>query len=55
MFSHRFQRLVVLSTHAKLRMVERDISESMLLEVIDSGDTRYKDASHLWAFKAFSE
>jgi hypothetical protein len=55
MFSHRFQRLVILSTHAKLRMVERDISESMLLEVIDSGDTRYKDASHLWAFKEFPE
>ncbi|MFZ5503393.1 MAG: DUF4258 domain-containing protein [Pseudomonadota bacterium] len=27
----------------------------MLLEVIDSGDTRYKDATHLWAFKAFPE
>jgi len=55
MFSNRFQRLVVISSHAKIRMDERDISEAMLLEVIDSGDTRYKDATHLWAFKEFPE
>lgn len=53
MFSTRFQRLVVISGHAKIRMAERDISEAMLLEVIDSGETRYKDSSHLWAFKEF--
>ena len=55
MFSHRFQLPVVISSHAKMRMVERDISESMLLEVIDSGDTRYRDKTHLWAFKEFPE
>lgn len=55
MFSNRFQRLVVISSHAKIRMAERDISEAMLLEVIDSGDTRYRDATHLWAFKEFQE
>ena len=55
MFSVRFQLPVVLSKHAKIRMVERDISAAMLLEVIDSGDTRYKDATHLWAFKEFPE
>ena len=55
MFSVRFQLPVVLSNHAKIRMVERDISAAMLLEVIDSGDTRYKDATHLWAFKEFPE
>lgn len=55
MFSVRFQLPVVLSNHAKIRMVERDISAAMLLEVIDSGDARYKDATHLWAFKEFPE
>lgn len=55
MFSNRFQRPIVISSHARMRMVERDISEAMLLEVIDSGDTRYKDATHLWAFKEFPE
>ena len=55
MFSNRFQRPIVISSHARIRMVERDISEAMLLEVIDSGDTRYKDATHLWAYKEFPE
>lgn len=55
MFSSRFQRPIVISTHAKIRMIERTISEAMPLEVIDSGDTRYKDTTHLWAFKEFPE
>ena len=55
MFSTRFNRPVVVSSHAKIRMTERDISEAMLLEVIDSGEVRYKDATHLWAFKEFPE
>ena len=55
MFSNRFQLPIVISSHARMRMVERDVSEAMLLEVIDSGDTRYKDATHLWAFKEFPE
>ena len=55
MFSNRFQRPIVISSHAKIRMTEREISEAMLLEVIDSGDTRYKDTTHLWAFKEFPE
>lgn len=55
MYSNRFQRPIVISGHAKIRMTEREISEAMLLEVIDSGDTRYKDTTHLWAFKEFPE
>ena len=55
MFSNRFQRPIVISSHARMRMAERDISEAMLLDVIDSGNTRYKDATHLWAYKEFPE
>lgn len=55
MFSIRFQLTVVISSHAKIRMVERDVSEAMLLEVIDFGEARYKDATHLLAFKEFPE
>lgn len=33
--------------------VEREVSDTMLLEVIDSGETRHKDTTHLWAFKEF--
>ncbi len=36
-------------------MNERDIPDVILLEVIDSGETRYRDDTHLWAFKDFPE
>ena len=54
MYSVRFQRPVIVTRHATQRMTEREISEAMLLEVIDEGETRYADETHLWAFKAFS-
>lgn len=55
MFSVRFQRAVVVTRHARMRMTERDISDAMLLEVIDRGETRYRDSTHLWAFMEFPE
>jgi hypothetical protein len=51
MFSQRFKRAIVLTQHATQRMIERHISHEQLLEVIDTGETKYKDAAHLWAFK----
>jgi hypothetical protein len=51
--SIRFQRPIVVTHHARQRMAERGVSEAMLLEVIDEGETRYADETHLWAFKAF--
>ncbi|MEQ1881075.1 MAG: hypothetical protein ABL878_08900 [Burkholderiales bacterium] len=47
MYSLRFNRPVVISTHARIRMVERGVGEDLLLEIIDSGEARYKDATHL--------
>ena len=32
-------------------MAERQISEAELVTVIDTGETRFKDETHLWAFK----
>jgi hypothetical protein len=55
MYSARFQRPIVITHHVRLRMVEREISDAMLLEVVDSGETRYRDENHLWAFKDFPE
>ena len=55
MYSTRFQRTIAITAHAQMRMVERGISETLLLDVIDSGETRYRDATHLWIFKDFSE
>jgi hypothetical protein len=55
MFSTRFQRPIPVTRHARERMAEREISDAMLTEVIDSGETRYRDTTHLWAFKEFPE
>lgn len=52
MFSIRFQRPVVLTRHARLRMVERLVSEALLLSVIDEGQTRYSDDDRLWAWSS---
>ena len=53
MNSIRFQRPVIVTYHATQRMAERCVSEEILLEVIETGDTRYADETHLWVFKAF--
>jgi len=55
MHSKRFARPVVITQHARARMAERNISEAILLDVIDTGDTRYRDETHLWAYKLFPE
>ena len=55
MHSRRFDRPIILTRHARLRMDERNISEAELLAVIDTGEACYKDASHLWAFKHIAE
>ena len=55
MYSTRFQRAIVITRHAQMRMDESGINETLLLNVIDSGETRYRDATHLWVYKEFSE
>lgn len=51
MHSTRFNRPVVFTRHTLQRMALRDISVAELLEVVDTGGTRYKDETHLWAYK----
>jgi len=53
MESQRFQRPVVITRHAAARMAERGIGEAELLEIIDTGDLRFRDETHLWAFRYF--
>ena len=47
MFSTRFNKTIVISRHAQMRMIQRSIGADELLDVIDNGDTRFKDAAHL--------
>lgn len=51
MFSTRFNRHIILTQHAQLRMSQRQITAADILDVVDTGDTRYKDSAHLWAYK----
>ena len=51
MHSTRFNRPVILTRHARQRMELRSITLVELLLVIDTGETRYKDETHLWASK----
>lgn len=55
MNSRRFNRPVIITAHAQQRMLERDISLEMLLDIVDNGDTRYKDDTHLWAYKSYPD
>ena len=34
-------------------MAQRAIDETLLLDLIDSGETRYKDAARLWIYKSY--
>jgi len=43
----------LVTRHARDRMAERNIYEVMLMDVIDFGETRYRDSTHLWAYKDF--
>jgi len=52
MFSTRFQLSVHITRHARLRMVERGMDDALVLDIIETGIVKYKDASHLWLFKS---
>ena len=49
MFSTRFDRQMIVTRHARQRMAERNVSDELLLRIIDTGGVRYRDASHLWS------
>jgi CO dehydrogenase/acetyl-CoA synthase epsilon subunit len=51
MFSQRFQLTVVVTAHAKQRMVERDINDALLLEIIETGTDKDAGNGHHWVFK----
>ena len=47
MHSERFNRPIIITSHAHLRMIERDITEVMLIDIVDTGTEKYSDESHL--------
>ena len=50
MRSARFNRPVVLTRHAAQRMIERQVTPALLLQVIDEGQVRYSDDVRLWVW-----
>ena len=46
-YSNRFQRPIVITRRAAQRMTDRNDLSELLLEIIDTGQTRYSDARHL--------
>ena len=50
MHSTRFNRPVIVIRHAAQRMAERLISDALLLQIIDTGTTRFSDDARLWVW-----
>ena len=50
-FSNRFNRAIVITKHAQLRMAERGISDADLFDIVETGSTKFRDENHLWVYK----
>lgn len=55
MRSTRFQMRVVLTEHAKNRMLERDLSAALILDIIDTGTQKDAGGTHYWLYKHFPQ
>lgn len=53
MFSQRFNLPILITRHARQRMVERGMDDALLLDLIETGNARHKDETHLWLFKHY--
>ncbi len=51
MLSARFDKLVVITDHARRRMAERHMDERLLSDLIETGEIRCKDSTRLWIAK----
>lgn len=54
-FSPRFQKPVRLTRHAQERMLTRQIDPALMVDLVETGDARYKDEVRLWLYKAYPE
>ena len=55
MFSERLGKSIVITAHAAERMAARAIDEALLLDIIETGETRYKDKTRLWIAKHYGD
>lgn len=54
-FSIRFHRHIRLTYHARERMAERQITEELLRDMIETGTATYKDECRVWLSKAYPD
>ncbi len=50
-FSQRFGKNVWLTTHARKSMVRRGIDDATVEHVIEHGEIKRRDDTHMWVFK----
>jgi hypothetical protein len=51
MYSRRFGKNVIVTSHARERMAQRAIDEAALAEVIETGEMKRVDEAHVFLFK----
>lgn len=54
MYCQRFNLAIKVTRHARERMVQRGISEAQLIDLLETGELRYKDDRRLWVAKTFA-
>ena len=55
MFSERFGKPVMLTVHARERMAARGVSETLLHDIIETGEIRRKDEARFWIAKQYAD
>ncbi len=55
MDSKRFSRSITITDHARRRMEERAVNETLLLDLIETGTVRRKDDIRLWIAKRYPD
>lgn len=48
-----FSKVIHVTEHAKKRMYERDISEDLLFDLVETGELKFKDSKHGWIAKFY--
>jgi|WetSurMetagenome_2_1015567.scaffolds.fasta_scaffold19252_4 hypothetical protein len=49
-FSKRFQKKIIFTHHALERMKKRNIEVDLVLDLIETGETQYKEIKPAWIF-----
>jgi hypothetical protein len=49
-FSQRFQRPLIITRHAAERMRARNVTQELVLMIVDTGFVRYSDPARLWTW-----